>query len=318
MAAMQDVETIIFLDVDGVLNVGIHDEGDAPLLFRDEDVRMAQKLSKQGYRGKEAKSVAKLNALASQPLCNGEEGSYEKLMTKNGGELSDVLLSRLAELMRFAGSRCKVVLSSSWRRPHHRNRRRVLEQALARHLERPFQFTEQTPLHRGEKTAADRLQTIGDYIKEVCSKRQEAGNLRMLVLEDFFISAMDGWLCGGKAMNSVSAAESYLENQAGSSACVKLFHCYKEITTSSGLSLQVGTGFSDKFLKEAKQFIMESCSPKVSNGSSKALSQPEGDDTPPFPGHPVAPLSPKKEEQDTVFMQFLSAFVPVNSVISAF
>lgn len=314
---MQDVETIIFLDVDGVLNVGIHDEGDAPLLFRDEDVRMAQRLSKQGYRGKEAKSVAKLNALAYQPLCNGEEGSYEKLMTKNGAELSEVLLGRLAELIRFAGNRCKVVLSSSWRRPHHRNRRRLLEQAIARHLERPFQFTEQTPMYREEKRAADRLQTIGDYIKEVCSKRQEASNLRILVLEDFFISAMDGWLCGGKAMDCVSAAESYLENQAGSFVSVKLFHCYDKITTSSGLSLQVGSGFSSKFLKEAKQFIIDGCPPKVSDGSSKALRQPEGDDTPPFPGNPVAPLSPK-EEHDTVFMQLLSAFVPVNSVVSAF
>eukprot|EP00930_Biecheleria_cincta_P073492 TRINITY_DN60782_c0_g1_i1.p1 TRINITY_DN60782_c0_g1~~TRINITY_DN60782_c0_g1_i1.p1 ORF type:complete len:317 (+),score=72.25 TRINITY_DN60782_c0_g1_i1:58-1008(+) len=316
MAAMQDVRTLIFLDVDGVLNIGIRDEDNAPLLFRDEDVRMAQKLSKQGYRGPEAKCVAKLNALASHPLCHGEEGCFDKLMTQNGGEISEVLVSRLAELIRFAGDGTKVVLSSSWRRPHHRNRRRLLEQAIARHLERPFLFTEQTPMYREERHARDRLRTIGDYISNFCSKRQKASDLRMLVIEDFFISAMDGWLCGGEVIDSVSAAESYLEAQADSSGSVKLFHCYEEVTTSSGMRLQVGSGFSEKLLAEAKQFISESCS-RGSDGSSQTLSQPEGDETPPFPGHPPVPPS-AKEEQELNFMQLLSAFVPVSSVISAF
>ncbi|CAK8995829.1 Uncharacterized protein SCF082_LOCUS4530 [Durusdinium trenchii] len=54
MAPTEAVETLIFVDVDGVLNVGIHDEGKAPLLLRDEDVQTAIKLAKRGYKGPEA------------------------------------------------------------------------------------------------------------------------------------------------------------------------------------------------------------------------------------------------------------------------
>lgn len=309
MAAPQ---TVIFLDVDGVLNVGIKDDKAAALLFRDKDVRMAQKLAKKGYRGPEAECVAKLTGLASHPLGDGEQGSYEMLMTQNGAELSDVLVGRFAELVRSAGDGCKVVLSSSWRRPHHLKRRMMLEETIGRHLDRHFEFTDITSTCREERHAADRLETIGDYLFELRSNVPE-GDFRVLVLEDFFISAMNGWLCGGQEMDCVNAAERYLENRArngkaGPSTFVKLYHCYDEITTNSGVSMQVGKGFSDEFLTEAKAFIADGAlSARLaedSDDSTTASSQSEGE------GNDIGSLSavrsPNKECESS-FMQLLSA-----------
>lgn len=310
MAAQQ---TVIFLDVDGVLNVGIHDDKAAPLLFRDKDVRMAQKLANKGYRGPEAECVAKLTALASHPLGDGEQGSYEMLMTQDGAELSDVLVGRFAELVRSTGDDCRIVLSSSWRRPQHLKRRKALEEAIGRHLDRHFEFTDITSTCRDERHAADRLETIGDYLFELCSKVPEASELRVLVLEDFFISAMNGWLCGGQEMDCVNAAERYLESRArtvkaGPSTFVKLYHCYDDITTNSGVSMQVGKGFSDEFLTEAKAFIavgaLSARLAEDSDDSTTASSLPEveGNDT----GSLSAGRSPSKERESS-FMQLLSA-----------
>eukprot|EP00930_Biecheleria_cincta_P025784 TRINITY_DN18295_c0_g1_i2.p1 TRINITY_DN18295_c0_g1~~TRINITY_DN18295_c0_g1_i2.p1 ORF type:complete len:314 (+),score=71.53 TRINITY_DN18295_c0_g1_i2:80-1021(+) len=306
-------QTVIFLDVDGVLNVGIHDDKAAPLLFRDKDVRMAQKLAQKGYRGPEAECGAKLTSLASHPLGHGEQGTYEMLMTQNGAELSDVLVGRFAELVRFAGDNCKIVLSSSWRRPHHLKRRKMLEETIGRHLDRHFEFTDITPTWREERHPADRLETIGDHLFELCSKGPEANELRVLVLEDFFISAMDGWLCGGQEMDSVNAAERYLENRARNikgTTLVKLYHCYDEITTNSGVSMHVGKGFSDKFLTEAKAFIadgaLSASLAEDSDGSTTASSQSEGDEVPDLADSLPGVRSPSKELESS-FMQLLSA-----------
>lgn len=313
-------QTVIFLDVDGVLNVGIHDEKGAPLLFRDKDVRLAQKLMKQGYRGPEAHCMAKLTSLALHPLGHGEKGNYDMLRTKDGAQLSDVLVGRFAELVRFAGDNCRIVLSSSWRRPHHLKRRVLLEEAISRHLGKSFEFTEMTATDREERHPADRLETIGDHLAELCSKGQVANELRVLVLEDFFISAMNGWLCGGKEMDSVSAAEEYLAKRAmnvasGPTVSVKLYHCYDEITTNSGVSMRVGKGFSDKFLTEAKAFIVDGAAKPVGRSlteeSSCSTRASDGGETPPCAESVPAVHRSSKEREKSFFKRLSAVLVDV-------
>eukprot|EP00913_Durusdinium_trenchii_P001841 g1707.t1 len=117
MAPTEAVETLIFVDVDGVLNVGIHDEGKAPLLLRDEDVQTAIKLAKRGYKGPEASCVEKLSTLATSQVGFNENDTYEpwpglapkeKLMTRQGAEVADILVERLAKVISLAGD-CKAL-----------------------------------------------------------------------------------------------------------------------------------------------------------------------------------------------------------------
>jgi len=308
MAPVQDgdVETVIFVDVDGVLNVGIHDEGAAPLLLRDEDVKMAQKLWKRGYKGPEAHCVAKLSALASHQVGHDEDATYEKLMTTGGVEVSDVLVSRLAALIEAAGERCQVVLSSSWRRSHHRNRRRILEQALSKHLGKSFQSQSTTALNREEKRAADRLRTVGDYLSDLCSQKgqAEAAELRVLMLEDFFITAMNGWQVGLQSMNSVEAAERYLQGRARESkrelpkVSVKICHCYDDILSDNGIRMQVGSGLTQSRFAEAERFLLASCAPKEE--------AERGDETPPFPAALVREPYESGKERGGIMQLFTS------------
>jgi len=311
----EDSETLIFLDVDGVLNIGIHDEGNAPLLLRDEDVRTAKKLAKRGYRGPEAHCVAKLSALAEHPVGHMENGTYEELMTQDGAEVSDVLVGRLTEVMKAAGEKCQVILSSSWRRLHHRNRRRRLEQCISKHLGRTFDFDGTTPTHREEKCAADRLITVADHLKAICARRpSDAPELRVLVLEDFFITGMDGWKCGDQRMDSVAAAECWLQERAAfkGSISVKLVHCYEEIVTDTGLKMQIGRGFTQQSFLEAKNFVTPLHSVSVEHCEP---GQEEGAETPPFPPAPD-PKSPSEEEKS--FLKIVSSWMAPTNMVRVF
>jgi len=307
MAPTEAVETLIFVDVDGVLNVGIHDEGKAPLLLRDEDVQTAIKLAKRGYKGPEASCVEKLSTLATSQVGFNENDTYEKLMTRQGAEVADILVERLAKVISLAGD-CKVVLSSSWRRPHHRNRRRLLENRIANHLGKPFQFHSSTPIHREEKTAADRLETVGDYVAEFCSSSKETLTaLRVLMLEDFFITPMDGWKIKNEKVTSVAVAERYLCQRARSaSSCevsAKVCHCYDEVKCGK-LSMQVGTGFTQRLFDEAKSFVCPAMGPG-----------PEASLLPPI----VPKVIETKVEEPGFVSAMISAFVPpVGSMVHAF
>lgn len=256
----QGHETLFFVDVDGVLNVGIKDEGNAPLLLRDDDVTLAFKLMKSGYTGRDYECIKKLIEMADHQIGHGEgEATYQKFVTQGTKEVADVLAGRLAKLIQAAGDQQQVVLSSSWRRPQHRVRRKLLEQAIGRQLDRTFQFDTTTPLNAVEKSAEDRLRVIGDYLAEVCKKRSpEAAPLRVLVLEDFFITPMRGWKCGGMVMDSVVAAERYLQGRVPTTAgivAVKLVHTYDEWKTENGAQMQVGCGLREGPFCEAMDFI---------------------------------------------------------------
>ncbi|CAE7944687.1 unnamed protein product [Symbiodinium sp. KB8] len=311
------VDTIIFVDVDGVLNVGIQDDDKPPLLFRDEDVYTALRLAKKGYNGPEASCVEKLSALAEHQVGFKENGTYDKLMTRNGAELTDLLVQRLAKLIALAGPNTKVVLSSSWRRPHHRTRRRQLEESLAQHLGKSFRFHSVTALYREEKTAADRLETVGDYLAEFCHRRDDVTSLRVVMLEDFFITPLDGWKLKGRAIKNPSDAERYLDSRARSmspalSVHSKLCHCYDHVKTSSGLRMQVGTGFTQQLFEEASAFL-----DREKQEESAETNQGEQEQN--FLPSLVQRVVPEAKVEEPSIMQIISAFVPpVSSMVRAF
>jgi len=256
-----DAETVIFVDIDGVLNVGVKDQDDAPLLFNDSNREFA--LGQRGRRQAnkhDEDCVQKLMSVATQCPPSHEEGSsYSDLTCAKGSHVSQVLSKRLAQIVQAAGPRKSVVLSSNWRKPQHAHRVRKLEAEVSRHLGSEFAFDARTRPAE-ERCAADRLRCIGDYVESLCSPKgrfHDGRPLRLLVLEDFFITPLDGWSCGNSDIDSTAAAEAYLLNRAPSSANVaaKLVHTYHEWCTPSGLRVQVGAGLTNLFFKQAIDFI---------------------------------------------------------------
>lgn len=252
MAPVPDVKTLIFVDVDGVLNVGIHDDGNAPIAFTVENLQLARKLE-----GSSNLLGEKIRNVASRQVGGGEDPTFEKLVAA-AGDLSDVLVGRLAKIIQAAGSDCSVILSSSWRKPQHNGRTQRLEGAIARHLGRDsFSFDDRTAL-RNESTAEERLECLGDYISDFCRRRgKKKDRLHILVLEDFCISSLCGVRCRGAAIDGPADAEAYLMGQAGHSpnVTVRVIHTYDGWTTGSGMNIAVGCGLTAEHFKQAVRFL---------------------------------------------------------------
>jgi len=252
-------ETFIFVDVDGVLNVGIRDQEDAPLLFNQANKEFA--LSQQGKRQPrqhDENCVQRLLAVAQQSLPS-EEGSYSDLACTQGSHICEALARRLAQVIVAGGERCTVVLSSNWRKPQHANRVRKLEAEVSKHLDCTFTFDARTA-PANERNASDRLRCIGDYVESLCGPNgrfHDGRPLRCLLLEDFFITPLNGWACGNARIDSTAAAEAYLKSRASASANIqaKLVHTYHEWKSPTGLRVQIGAGLSHTFAKQAFEFL---------------------------------------------------------------
>jgi len=252
-------DTLILVDVDGVLNIGVRDLGDAPLLFNQPNMGFAESM-----RGRKAacradqESVDKLLSVADHEVGGGEEGTYSKFMCGPSSHISGVLAKRLAGIIKKAGSNHSVVLSSNWRRPHHASRVRKLEAEVSQHLGSSWAFSTTTK-QADEKRAGDRLRCIGDFVESFCHSGKHAGDrqLRFLLLEDFFITALDGWVCDGVKISSTQDAEDYVRSRAPREmdVAVKLIHTYDEWTASTGVRVQVGAGLGDKHVRDAEAFL---------------------------------------------------------------
>lgn len=261
-----DVEKLIFVDVDGVLNVGIQDGSKAPLLLRDVDVKSAMRIAQQfGGRGSASSAMLSSLRLACVFLAEiggGEDGTtFEQFSSKGGDMLSQVLVERLALILSLAGDgeNVKVVLSSSWRLDKNKAKRRKLEDALSKVLRRRFEFDLVTA-PQAEKTPSDRLACIGDFLEER-HRLLPHKEFQALVLDDFFIQPMAGWSCGGHQINSVADAERYLENRAllGSDGAkpvqAKVIHTYRSIKTEFDVRLNLGCGLTKEHFLDAVSFL---------------------------------------------------------------
>mmetsp|Transcript_68128 Transcript_68128/g.221847 ORF Transcript_68128/g.221847 Transcript_68128/m.221847 type:complete len:302 (-) Transcript_68128:190-1095(-) len=262
-------DTMIFVDVDGVLNVGARDDGGAPLMLNCDGIEDATKLWGKHEKHPMRDTIERLVSISRRPLDHGEDATFSKLASVGSSEVSDVLIGRLAELIRAAGERRMVVLSSRWK--SHRKRVQRLEEVISLHLKAPFTFDAKTATDR-LMTPEGRLESIGDFLAGLCEwrgKKGLRGKLRALVLEDFHINPMGGWSCGGALIPSVDAAERYLRQRlppaADAETCssgsepmmleVKLVHTYTEWKTPGGLRVQVGTGLTMKYFCEAARAL---------------------------------------------------------------
>merc|ERR1712060_204005 len=118
--------------------------------------------------------------------------------------------------------------------------------------------------------ADGRLRAIGNCVAELTSRggaaaaAAEAGRLRMLLLEDFFISpltALKGsWSLDGRLMDSPAAVEEYVRSRVPSSAAarvnVRLIHTYTEWSTDDGMLLRCGVGISLADVQRSKEFLV--------------------------------------------------------------
>lgn len=263
-ACARAADTAIFVDVDGVLNVGAWDEG-GPLVLNDAGIEDAMKLWGKHQKHPMRDTIERLVSLARREIGHGEGATYAKLASAGEAEFSEVLVGRLAELIKAAGDRRMVVLSSRWK--GHRARVLRLESSIAAHLKKPFCFDASTQKDR-RTNPEGRLESIGDFLAGLCEWRGgngSTGALRALVLEDFHITPFGSWSCGGVPICSVSAAEQYLRKRAPVSlhsngeVSVTLVHTYDEWRTPGGLLVQVGCGLTMQHFCQAARIFGEGC-----------------------------------------------------------
>jgi len=250
------IDTLIFLDVDGVLNVGVQDGLDT-FAFKSENLQLANKLAAEAESGNIHPVAELILAVAARKLEHGENGTYEKLIAHDDN-LSDLLVSRFVKLVQAAGSSCHLVLSSSWRRPGLTKRKQQLETCIAKHMGTPFTFDASTSL-RDEQTPMDRLEVIGEYLVNFCKHRGSDASpaLRILVLEDFDNTALCGQECQGVCIDSPEAAESYLAELIGTDfdVKVKIVHTCDSFTTEQGASIDIGCGLTMEHFGAGLNFL---------------------------------------------------------------
>lgn len=256
---LQDAETLLFIDVDGVLNVAIQDPGSDPAAFSGENLKLARSMAGQGNP-----LADRISTVADRSIpVDEEEGNYERFVSQPG-DLSDLLVGRLAHLIQSSlacGSSARIVLASFWRRPQHIERQRFLESRLTHHLGRPFSFDDHTSL-REEKGAACRISTIGDYIEDFCQHRTGSylRKTRVLVLDDFSASALRGLTIDEMPIDSAEGAERYLLNRAGdgSGVSVRVIHTFEEfyhVDGENGMQVSMGCGLRLDYFNRALHFL---------------------------------------------------------------
>mmetsp|Transcript_53420 Transcript_53420/g.135512 ORF Transcript_53420/g.135512 Transcript_53420/m.135512 type:complete len:337 (-) Transcript_53420:164-1174(-) len=254
------VETLIFVDIDGVLNVGIRDQGQAPLLLSEQNCKCA--VDRRGGAGCSAydkECVERVLSVIQHQVEPCEGADTFRSLACGRCDCSRVLLERLAAILTAAGKNRSVVLASNWRKPKYTKKVQALEGEISRLMGCRFAFDARTRLAE-EKMAGDRLRCIGDFVQQHVSGRGSGKPrpLRILVLDDFFVNPMDGtWECGGNRMHSVGDAEKYIRSRATSAVemVVKVIHTYQEWSSQSGLRVQVGAGLSDGHRREAVAFL---------------------------------------------------------------
>mmetsp|Transcript_112824 Transcript_112824/g.224450 ORF Transcript_112824/g.224450 Transcript_112824/m.224450 type:complete len:296 (+) Transcript_112824:55-942(+) len=252
------VSTWVFVDLDGVVNIGIRDDTGTMLDFSAANLRRASRM--QGCSCCPNPMAQRLLSVSDLKLGHGEGGTCTTLRSSPGLRASHVLVDRLAKLINAAGRKRKIVLTSAWRLPEYANRVSIIEEAISESLGEPFVFDDRTPLG-AETTAEQRLAIIGKYIAMHCTRGEAGSPVRVLVLEDFFATPLNGWTCDGSSMFSAEDVEHYLHNcfRDPSHVLVSLVHTYDEWTTITGLHIQIGSGLTMRHYCKGLRFFGQRC-----------------------------------------------------------
>jgi hypothetical protein len=245
------VPTLFFLDIDGVLNIGIKDIG-GPLSFNEANFSIARKL----FQGTAKSDTAE--ALLSVMRMQADDGSstYGDFLSRNDLDVCDVFIHRFVKIMRAAGENRRVIISSSWRRPKYEKTLRRLETIIGGYLCQPFEFDDCTTIEN-EVGGHDRLCLIGDYLENFCVGESPPAEFRVIVLDDLFYSPIRGYNCRGTFVDSLRGAEQYLEARApaASKSTVRIVHTQMSCSLPNGIEVNVGTGLSLKHLEDALTFL---------------------------------------------------------------
>jgi len=256
---MAQAETLIFVDADGVVNVGIRDTpGQSPLLLCDANLARCQKgaatLAPSSSCGAAAHIIA---SAAAHDIGHGDEGTYAKFATEPGSsDICPLFAKRMADIIGHAGPNCVMVLSSSWRKACHQARVTALEAALSKFSGRPIKFESRTRL--GGDEPEKRLEIIGDFVREYSANRNNPdAPLRVLVLEDFAATHPKNWEFSERIKSKESVEECLRERSAQPNLTyVKLVHTYDEWTTDFGVQVQIGSGLTEAKVCEAECFLL--------------------------------------------------------------
>jgi len=290
-----EVETLIFLDVDGVLNVCARDQtGSKQLLLNSSSLQTCRKQWAHRHRNPNNPVIETIMALDRRRLNHGEDDTYSKFACTAPSQLSEVLVSRLAKIIEAAeaesrpgeDSECNdpfverhmkkvaVVLSSTWRKPEHAGRVKRLEEMITKYLNYPFRFEARTRL-ADEVVASERLTAISDFVHDFCVDRLRLGcrnPLKVLVLEDFFIMPID-FVCNGVSVGNATKAGIFIEKRAAQARSgrvkAKVVHTYDQFETPEGLVVEVGEGLTQKRLCQALSFFGQHCSHCGRHGNSQ-------------------------------------------------
>lgn len=257
-------ETLIYVDVDGVLNVGVDDGNTNPLSFDAGNIEVAERLQKIP-EARQNSATRKMLATYVHKAA-GENQTYAEICS-NSNHIVDMFVERLASIIKAAGSSSTVVLSSSWRMPCHARKLPILEKAMSRFMGSTFTFEVKTAL-KDDPSPTARLGTIADHVAKYCATQaNQCSALRILVLEDFHIQPMGSWSCCGEAMTSAQDVEMFLAKRVPPhiAASAKLIHTYDAWTASNGTYVQIGSGLTLKLFNEAMQYLSTE---DLSNGAS--------------------------------------------------
>mmetsp|Transcript_34517 Transcript_34517/g.99386 ORF Transcript_34517/g.99386 Transcript_34517/m.99386 type:complete len:313 (+) Transcript_34517:37-975(+) len=242
----ENVDTLIFVDVDGVLNVGIRDGARAPLVLNDANVAVAQGCKDGAFSIVRYDSVSKVSSAAHM---------FSDLVCEGASQCSEVLVKRLADILASASGRSSVVLSSNWRKAKFNSAVEELQEDISRHLGEAFIFDDRTEVV-SEIRARDRLRSIGAFVKRHYSQPGRSAPLRVLIIDDFFATGLSGWACDGVCMHGEEDFQTYLQQCAPfADLRVKLVHCYQEWRTAEGVPVQAGVGLSDDDVQVARAFL---------------------------------------------------------------
>jgi hypothetical protein len=264
----RSVDSIIFVDVDGVLNIGVADPGNRSLDMTEHNVKVARKALSHVDRlsASDIACLRRLLATEAREVGGGESLRYGSLTSSPDNGLCDLLVRRLADLLRAAGPGRLVVLSSTWRCPQYAKRVLKLESAISAHLGSPFQFDARTQVDKSGRDNGDpatRIQDIGKFLRSHCANRCAATEppLRVLVLDDFNASPLQGLACDdGSAIDSAGDLKEYLRRQipAGVQAKVAVAHTLASwFDEPSGLEVSIGCGLTGQRFTSALDFLQE-------------------------------------------------------------
>lgn len=264
---VRSIETLIFCDVDGVLNVCAKDPTSGhPVLLSGGNVLAAMTKGQQGTPTDLcAKHILAVHERAAGHG-EGESASYAKFVCADETHLCEIMVKRLATLIRIAkvGGCCRVVLSSTWRRSKYQAKVSTLEQLLSEELGHKFEFDGRTSVEQRDSTPEGRLRSVGNYIAQYWKGR--TGLLRVLMLEDFGASPMDGsWSCGSHVIEETGDCEHYLCRRAALgrprtamaevSACVVHTYEHGPGAADGDLDLHIGCGLTWPHFTRALVFL---------------------------------------------------------------